>query len=88
MSSKRNSKFLTQSTDELHICANPGNYQSRPCFDSLNTIDTDMLKKQLMGLPFWETLCYRIINKPPYFYKECCPEDDISQYIDANQSNY
>lgn len=88
MSSKRNSKFLIQSTDELHICANLGNYQSRSGFDSLNAINTDMLKQQLMGLSCWETLCYRIINRLPYFYKECHPEDDISQCIDANQSNY
>lgn len=88
MNSKNNSKFLTQNADELHVCANPGNYQTKSGFDNLNTIDTDMLKQKLMGLSCWETLFCRIINKPPYFYKECHPEDDISQCIDANQSNY
>lgn len=88
MSSKRNSNFLIQSTDEFHICANPGNCKSRSSFDSLNTIYTDKLKEQPKGLSCWETLCCRMINKHPYFCKDCHPEDDISQCIDANQSNY
>lgn len=89
MNSNRNSKCLTCSLGKLNIYVQPGNYQSRSGFDNLNTIDTDMLKQQLTALTFRETLCYGIINKTPYFHKECYPEngDDISQCTDANQSN-
>lgn len=89
MNSNRNLKCLTWSLGELNIWVQPGNYQSRSGFDNLNTIDTDMLKEQLTALTFWETLYYGIINKTLYFYEEFYLEngDDISQCIDANQSN-
>jgi len=55
----------------------------------LNAIVTDILKQQLTALTFWVTLCSRIINKTPYFYKGYYPEngDDTSQGRDVNQSN-